>query len=480
MSRVGSFTLSRSLSFLFLLVFVASCGSDGSAPVSTGPSAVAGSVESIFYAGVSVVDVTPPVGVPLAGYGGGPRRCDPADTDPSNYHTFLNPSEGILDPIYAKALVCASGDTKVVMLSLDLVAVVSEFVDLIFQYARDMGTTILKEHFMVHSSHTHSGPGAISGLKWWELIGADVLVPSVQHELAKKCAQAVFEAESNMVPARFGSASGDLPGVTKNRRADDSPNLTVDMVDEELGILRVDKADGTPMALVWNFAVHGTSLYSWNMNYSADFMGAASAKMEAALGIPALFANGAEGDIKPSKSGTAGIEALTPLVAQKAVEVFNGIETTSSVTLKSAYEVIPFGDAAIDFSLNRAFGSYSPLNYVQVMQALGWNPSFKIKLNSDWFENVFRFQAIRFNDTVIVSLPGEAIHQLGLEIKSDGKLLGFDKVYPFGLANGHMGYIATEVEYEIGGYEGIATFFGPKTGENVRNACAALMEKIKP
>ena len=42
-------------------------------------------------------------------------------------------AEHALDPIYAKALVCASGDTKVVMLSLDLVAVVSDFVDLIFQ-----------------------------------------------------------------------------------------------------------------------------------------------------------------------------------------------------------------------------------------------------------------------------------------------------------------------------------------------------------
>ena len=462
------------VTFVAGLLFLLAYGNEGNL---VEPPAVANIVEGKFHAGVAVMDVTPPVGVPLAGYGGGDRRMDVPDFDPTNYHTWLVPSEGVLDPIYAKALVLSDGETKVAFLALDVVATVDEIVTLIADYARDMGGTIPKENIIVFSSHTHSGPGAISGLTWWELIGADELVPAIQKEFAQKCASLLVQAEQGLAPARFGSSSGILKGVTTNRRASSSPNLTPEMVDEELGIIRVDRLDGTPLALVWNFAIHGTSHYTSNLKFSADIMGAASEKIEAELNIPAIFANGAEGDIRPASGGAAGIEKHAPVIAAKVKEVFEGITTTPDVTLETAHEVVPFGKAKLDLTLQRIIGEYEEL---QVLLLFGINPGFKITLPNGWFETEFRFQAIRLNDTAIVSLPGEAIHQLGLQTKEDGKALGFTKVYPFGLANGHMGYITTEAEYEIGGYERLATFFGPKTGENMRAACKAVMEEVKP
>jgi hypothetical protein len=465
------------VTFVAGLLFLLACGNEGNL---VEPPAVANIVEGKFHAGVAVMDVTPPVGVPLAGYGGGERRMDVPDFDPTNYHTWLVPSEGVLDPIYAKALVLSDGETKVAFLSLDVVATVDGIVTLMSKYARDMGGTIPKENLFVFSSHTHSGPGAISGLTFWELIGSDELVPSVRNEFAQKCATVLFQAEQNLVPARFGSATGILKGVTTNRRASTSPNLTPGMVDEELGILRIDRIDGTPLALVWNFGIHGTAHYTSNLKFSADIMGAVSAKIEAALNIPALFANGAEGDIRPASGGASGIETISPIIAQKVQEVFDGITTTPDVTLETAHEVVPFGKAKLDLTLKRIIGEYEELQFLQVLLLFGINPGFKITLPNGWFESEFRFQAVRLNKTAIVSIPGEAIHQLGLQIKADGKALGFQKVFPFGLANGHMGYITTETEYEVGGYEGLATFFGPKTGENLRKSCKAVMDAVKP
>ncbi len=467
---------SRAILFAGLLFLVA-CGKESNL---VEPPAVASSVEGNFQAGVATMEVTPPVGVPLAGYGGGDRRMKIPDFDPTNYHTWLVPSEGVLDPIYAKAIVLSDGDTKVAFLSLDVVATVDEVVTLVAKYARDMGGSIPKENIFVFSSHTHSGPGAISGLTWWELIGADELVPSIQKEFAQKCASLLVQAEKSMVPARFGSASGILKEATTNRRASGSPNITPDMIDDELGILRIDALDGTPIAMVWNFAIHGTAHYTSNLEYSADIMGAASAKIEAELNIPALFANGAEGDIRPAKGGPAGIEQISPLIAAKAKEVFEGITTSPDVTLETAHKIVSFGEPELDLTLKRIIGNYEELEFLEILLLLGINPGFKIPLPNGWFETEFRFQAVRLNDTAIVTIPGEAINQLGLQIKEDGKALGFDKVYAFGLANGHMGYIVTEAEYEIGGYEGLATFFGPKTGENLRNACKDVMEEVEP
>jgi hypothetical protein len=42
-----------------------------------------------------------------------------------------------------------------------------------------------------------------------------------------------------------------------------------------------------------------------------------------------------------------------------------------------------------------------------------------------------------------------------------------------------MAYITTEAEYNIGGYEGIATFFGPRTAEKVWTAAKSQIVKVQ-
>jgi hypothetical protein len=64
-------------------------------------------------------------------------------------------------------------------------------------------------------------------------------------------------------------------------------------------------------------------------------------------------------------------------------------------------------------------------------------------------------------------------------MKAESLALGFSRVFIFGLSNGHMAYITNEAEYNIGGYEGIATFFGPKTAEKVRTAAMSQILKVQ-
>src|SRR4051794_12907712 len=57
-----------------------------------------------FEAGAATADVTPPTGYPMWGYS---ARKD-------------NPSDGVRDPLHARALVIKSGESKVAIVSLDL------------------------------------------------------------------------------------------------------------------------------------------------------------------------------------------------------------------------------------------------------------------------------------------------------------------------------------------------------------------------
>jgi hypothetical protein len=50
---------------------------------------------------------------------------------------------------------------------------------------------------------------------------------------------------------------GILTNVTHNRRSGISPYVNSTTIDPNVGVLKIDKADGTPLATLWNFAVHG-------------------------------------------------------------------------------------------------------------------------------------------------------------------------------------------------------------------------------
>jgi hypothetical protein len=141
--------------------------------------------------------------------------------------------------------------------------------------------------------------------------------------------------------------------VTVNRRVGVSPTATPTDVDKELGVIRIDRMNGTPLAVVWNFAIHGTAYGDSNLSFSADVMGAVSAKVEADLGVPALFANGAEGDTSPDGHGATGIATLAPIIAAKIETIHAAIVTNPQIALQCVSHVEPFGKATLDLSLNR-------------------------------------------------------------------------------------------------------------------------------
>ena len=126
---------------------------------------------------------------------------------------------------------------------------------------------------------------------------------------------AVRRALQNMTPVKVGTGSGHEDRITMNRTLrlkngqcwtirhtnpcpPDEEVAGVGPIDPEIGILRIDRVDGRPLAVVYNFACH--PLFGDPRGaITANFPGVASKVIEENLGndAMALFLQGAGGDI---------------------------------------------------------------------------------------------------------------------------------------------------------------------------------------
>ncbi|MDD5707487.1 MAG: hypothetical protein PHR35_16310, partial [Kiritimatiellae bacterium] len=217
----------------------------------------------------------------------------------------------VRDPLYAKALVLDDDRTRLAIVAMDTTAVGGRAVsggilgDGGEAFLPDLRARISKElgipggNVLVNASHTHP-PGRI-------LCG--------DREQVRRTFEAVRQAARSLVPVRIGVGSGREERIAINRdlrlrdgrhwslrhsnpTPPDEEVAGVGPTDPEIGVLRIERLDGRPLALVYNFACHPL----WGDlqgGITANFPGVASRLIEEQLGhgAMAIFLQGAGGNI---------------------------------------------------------------------------------------------------------------------------------------------------------------------------------------
>jgi len=457
----------------------------GTGSGTTGGSTPAGPVPGQLLAGAASSDITPGPGAPLGGFGGDPRRVinlltvplmlaevfgAAVDPDPRDAVTYFAPNQGVHDPLTAKAIVLSDGVEKYAIVKLDAIGLSRLMYDGIAQVAASLG--IPQQNLMVCATHTHGGPGAVSEQKLWQLIAMDHFNPQLFQATVAKIGDALARADAALAPAQLAVGSGIEVTASRNRRG--RPGV----FDPEVGVFRIERLDGTPVCALFNFAVHGTALGAGNLQYTADVHGYAERYLEQQLGsgAVAIFTNGAEGDVSPSAGGYSGAEQVGRIIGDRVLAVWNGLTPAPSIHLDSTFEDVPFPHPQASSGCLPVPGTSTDLCNLIPNFPIG----FVIPLSSDWLSTVLPFQAIRINRSVLASVPGEPITDIGFDIKTRGKAKGFDYTFVVGLANDHMGYVTDAREFARGLYEAQATLYGPHTGPLVVDAVDRQMERVKP
>jgi neutral ceramidase len=283
-------------------------------------------------AGAAKAEITPPVGFPMWGYA---ARHDA-------------PSKGVLDPLYARALVLASGEERIAVVSLDLGrAPTRQSFEAIRKRARAAGVG----HVFLVATHTHHGP--VLELDSWPT-PADPYV----RRLEGKIAGAIEEAVKALRPAVLGVASREL-ALNRNRHTKraDKP------VDRELVVVRIEDPAGKPIAHLVNFAAHPTMLEAKVMKFSADYPGTLAALVEKETGAPCLFLQGAAGDLSADAGSERGPEKFGQALGRQVLERARTIKPSlgKGLTLQAREEEFKFGkrvnlgDPAIKAAYSAAF-----------------------------------------------------------------------------------------------------------------------------
>ena len=234
-------------------------------------------------AGTARIDVTPDWPVMLAGFG---QR-----TQPSN---------GVLDRIFVKALFLDDGDHRLLLITADLISTPRPLGEAVVAELGD-ALGLMPEQICICASHTHSAP--MPHYAGDDATGVAAFAASLQAAMIAVGIQAVAAAR----PCRIRTGVGTLDRFL-NRRTRGAPNL----VDTRIPVVVADDAvSGQPIAVLFGAGCHPVTLGWDNMKISGDFPGVAQSAVEAAMpGVNALFFNTTEGNVVPITSPNR--DALDP------------------------------------------------------------------------------------------------------------------------------------------------------------------------
>ena len=289
---------------------------------------------SRIRAGAASADLTPPVGTPMFAYTARSGIANPengpalalqlvADPDSGRYARTFVASRGIHTRVRARAIVLATGAGKFALVQADLGGLPYDLTHAVLDRVRDTGLTI--DRVLISATHTHSSTGPIwpGGSQGYAALGGDLFDARVFALTADGIAEAITRADARLAPARVGIGTTDVHGASRNRNLEPfarNPDVPSDperqraaSINPRLTVLRVDAADGRPLGVWSNFAVHETSFGDGNLLFSGDnaafterIVERRIARLAAARGrapsgeVVNVWTNGAEGDVSPN------------------------------------------------------------------------------------------------------------------------------------------------------------------------------------
>lgn len=414
------------------------------------PLILAAGLHAEFRAAVTRADITPGNSQWLMGYG-------------------ARQSTGIHDRLYHKVAALDDGATQVFLIASDLcVFSPSVFDEFTAQLKQETGIEPRQVWWTV--THTHSAPELGPPGIYDELLKGRSNHPWDRDYLAlvkSALLSAIKQARAELKPARVAVGAG-LAFANINRRARDldgtiSLGLNPDGVaDRQIGLIRIEHADGRLMGLVANYAMHGTVLGGRWMEISGDGPGVVASYVEDKLGAPMLYVNGAAGNLAPIYSVQADPKAghmgeFRVLLGDKILDANRRLGGAGQVSMQLGEEWVETPRKA----------------------GLGWPvelPQYAAKSGAG--ANLVRIPVrfLRLGDTVLWAAPVELFCEIAVRVRNESP---FRHTFFFGYTNGWLGYLPTAVAFQEGGYEPRTSPFTPLVEKDFGDAVVTHIQGMR-
>ena len=408
--------------------------------------------EEPLVAGVAKVNLTPPLEWKFALGGYGARMSKPA--------------EGVHDWVWAKALVLKKANTHLALVTLDIVGLPPNIKPEVLEKLADPAWSAESVLLLPSHSHASLNMSAINSRNVLNLPQIGIYDPQLKDWVVGRIVEAMRQASKELTPVAVGVGSTVVEGMNRNRRGDG-------VTDPELTVLRVDRVDGSPLAVLVNWTAHPTFMDEHDMLVSGGWPGYLQRELEAWIGrgVVAMYFNGAEGDQSPKGGVDAShheqAEGYGRKIAIYARKVYDGIPVEQAAILKTNYRVFNLPPKAAHPLFAQTGGAEYGLDDAKMKRLLDAMVPDSVGV-----------QAVRVGDLLIAGVPGEMIAALGLRIKNSLRQAGVPHPVIGGLANEWISYILSAEEYRQGGYEASVSFYGPTLGPTLVKAVLQVAEPL--
>jgi hypothetical protein len=425
-------------------------------------------------------------------------------------------AEHIHDDLLARCLVLDNGDVRLALVLLDLIAARKEWLTEI-KHAVHGHTGIPMGNVLISCTHTHSAVTPV-----------DVFQSNADTSYLKWAAPRVVDcvrvAVNRLAPARVGWAVGHEDRIAFNRRyfmaegtrfespfarGEDKVRTNPPVEDKAilrpagptdpavpvLAVQKAARADGQPLAV---YAGHALHYVGGNppTDVSADYFGVVADMLHDRTGGPrrdprhpfvGMLANGCFGDIN-------NIDVRRRLRQPHEYHQMFRVAEMLAGSIHDAWREIRYRNwvplAAQETMVDLAVRRPSSADVAHAREVLQRAPQGPLRTLAEIYaretvqlaEWPARFrtpvQALRIGDLALVALPGEPFCQIGLNIKAKSP---FKTTMMVGMANDYAGYIPTEEQHALGGYEtwrAKSSFLEVKAASQIQQAALGLLAKL--
>lgn len=431
--------------------------------------------------GTAAVKITPPAGMPMAGY---------------YYHRG---AEGVHDDLWAKALVLEKDGARAALVACDLGSLPRSIVEEARKLAQAR-TGIAGERVMISATHTHTGP-VLAGRTARDDMAAAMMEVARNYVAALPglIAESVERASGALAPARVSAGEGREESLAFNRRyfmKDGSvgwnpgklnPNIVrpAGPIDPEVPVVYFESPEGGPLATYVNYAMHLDTV--GGQQFSADYPYTLATLLAKVKGPAMLtvFTIGAAGNVnhidvstKRPQKGHQEAARIGTVLAGEVLKTYTRLEPAAGA-LEARSEIVKLALAEFNpEELAKArqvaalYGKPNAAPFLDLVQA------FKVidvaGRNGQPIEAEVQVISLG-RDLAWVALPGEVFVELGLKIKRASPFLHTIVVE---LANGSVGYVPNRKAYAEGAYEVVSARCAAGSGEMLVEAAERLLKEL--